>query len=70
MAVTRPKTVVLCPDCDEQIDFRTPPKLGLKFTCPNCDASLVVTSISPLEIEWDDSDFDDNDWDTADDDDW
>ena len=64
MARTRRATVVLCPDCDEEITFRSPPREEQKFICPHCEAYLVVISVDPLEIEWDESGFfDDDDWD-------
>jgi Zn finger protein HypA/HybF involved in hydrogenase expression len=56
---------VVCPDCEEEIDFsHSPPKEGLRFTCPHCETSLQIVSVNPLEVDWDDSDFFDDDFDS------
>ena len=58
MTGAKQTTVALCPECDEEIDFgQTKPKMGLKFTCPYCEANLEVISVNPLKLDWDDSDF-------------
>jgi hypothetical protein len=63
MNVAKRTTVALCPDCDEEIDFsQIKPKVGLKFTCPQCDTQLVVISVDPLKLDWDDSDFYEDEW--------
>ena len=59
--------VAVCPDCDEQIDFsQVAPKLGQKFACPHCEASLQVINVNPLQVDWDDSEFFDDDFDSND----
>ena len=61
--------VTLCPDCDEEINFsQVRPKVGLKFTCPHCETNLEVVSVSPLQVDWDDNAFFEDDSDT--DSDW
>lgn len=51
-------TVAPCPECDEALDFgQTKPKIGLKLTCPYCETNLAVISLDPLKLEWDGSDF-------------
>lgn len=69
MAITKQTTIALCPDCEEELNFsRTTPKVGLKITCPNCEAPLAVVSVRPLELAWDESDEFEDDWDA--DEDW
>ena len=69
MKANKRTTVALCPECDEEIDFsQAKPKVGLKFSCPHCEANLEVISIDPLKLDWDDSDFSDDDW--GSDEDW
>lgn len=69
MKVVKPVTVALCPDCDEEIDFsQTKPEVGLKFPCPQCDTQLVVISVNPVKLDWDDSDFYEDEW--VSDEDW
>ena len=61
MSTTKQIMVALCPDCDEEIDFsQVKPKVGLKFACPHCETNLEVVSVNPLQLEWDDSFFDDD----------
>ena len=56
---------VYCPDCDEKIVLNPHFKMGLRFTCSDCDAELEVISVDPVEIDWA---YDDS-WDDEDDDD-
>ena len=56
-----------CPDCDDIVRMKAKPRIGLKVTCPICDAELEVVGIDPLELEWAvDDDWDDDDWDDDD----
>lgn len=69
MKVAKQTTTALCPDCEEDVDLGSSPKLGQKVTCPFCEADLKVTSVRPLRLSWDDDDMDyDEAWD--DDSDW
>jgi len=69
MNVAKKTNVALCPDCEEEISFNVTPKMGQKFSCPNCETPLEVVSLRPLEVDWDDdSDFEQDSWD--DDSDW
>lgn len=65
MKVAKQTKIALCPECSEEIDFSqtSPPKVGLKFPCPNCDTYLEVVSVNPLELSWDDGAYDDDYWD-------
>jgi lysine biosynthesis protein LysW len=58
-----------CPECDADIPFNGAVKTGLEVTCRNCGAFLKVISVSPIEMDWADTDWDD-DWDDDDDDDF
>ena len=69
MKVTSKRTIAICPDCEEEIDFsRFTPKVGQKLACPYCETNLQVISVDPLEVDLDDSEFFDDDWDS--DEDW
>ncbi len=41
-----------CLGCDNRISFRTPPKLGQKITCAECESELVVIDLDPIELDW------------------
>jgi lysine biosynthesis protein LysW len=54
---TQKTTVELvCPDCYESFKIHTVPNLGEKITCPNCWAYLIVVSLDPVLLEWDEFD--------------
>ena len=59
-----------CPECDTQIQLSSSAREGDQLTCKSCGAYLKVSSLQPLELDWDDDeiDFDDDDFDS--DDDW
>jgi hypothetical protein len=70
MAASKKISAAFCPDCDEEIDFsQVKPKIGLKFVCPHCETNLEVININPLQLDWDDSTFFEDDFD-SDDGDW
>lgn len=51
-----------CPKCDEEVDLdEYDVDKGDIVSCPECGASLEVTSVSPLEFETLDDDEDDDD---------
>ncbi len=56
----------LCPDCGERVPLSTPVRLGMRVTCPNCDAELEVVETEPIELDWvyedDDYDYDDDEF--------
>lgn len=59
-----------CPKCDEEVDLdEYDVDKGDIVSCPECGASLEVTSVSPLEFDAldDDEDDDDDDEDLDDD---
>jgi lysine biosynthesis protein LysW len=58
----------LCPSCDETIHFSRVPKLGRKVMCPECGESLEVVDLEPLELDFEEDDYD-SDYDEWDDDD-
>jgi len=58
-----------CPECDADISVGKKPFVGQKITCPNCGAYLRIISLSPIEIDWADDDYEDFDDDVEDDDD-
>lgn len=52
----------LCPDCGERVPLATPVRLGMRVTCPNCEAELEVVETEPIELDWvyeDDYEYDD-----------
>jgi lysine biosynthesis protein LysW len=70
-----------CPDCRNVIVFPAMPRLNQTVVCDNCEVTLAVVNLKPIELDWaydedeyedfDDFDFDevyDEDEDAADDD--
>lgn len=53
----------LCPDCGERVPLTMPVRLGMRVTCPNCEAELEVVETEPIELDWvyedDDYEYDD-----------
>ncbi len=45
-----------CPNCGAEIKVRNP-KIGQRVTCPECDEIFVVVTIEPLELDWADLGF-------------
>jgi hypothetical protein len=41
-----------CPDCEMPIRIAPRSRIGQRLTCPHCNASLEVTEVSPLELDW------------------
>ena len=63
MTIVKQKTSARCPDCGEEIDFSQPePTLGLKFGCPHCQTNLEVIGLDPLQLNWDDGFYFDDDF--------
>lgn len=59
MAKTVQKVEVAeCPECETNIRFHRPLKIGQVVICPECDAELEVQNVNPLELYWA---FDDDD---------
>lgn len=48
-----------CPSCDFHIRFYDRPKLRDIIVCPECEESFEVAHLSPLRLEWTDSEDDD-----------
>jgi DNA-directed RNA polymerase subunit RPC12/RpoP len=42
-----------CPECDADVQFKTPPKEGQRVTCPECTSVLLVIGENPIELDWD-----------------
>jgi uncharacterized paraquat-inducible protein A len=40
-----------CPECDHRLKVGAHPHLGQKIRCPSCETGLVVTSLSPLDLD-------------------
>ena len=41
-----------CPDCLVRVDVRRKPKIGQIVTCWCCSATLRVTDLNPLQLDW------------------
>lgn len=53
-----------CPECNARLRFRKPFKVGQLVACPECEETLEVTSLKPLELNWaeeDPWDYEDHD---------
>ena len=60
-----------CPECDADISVGSKPSIGQQITCASCGAFLRIISLSPIEIDWADDDFDyDDDAEDTDEEDW
>ena len=44
--------VAECPECETNIRFHKPLKLGQIVVCPECDEQLEVLQLDPLELDW------------------
>ena len=40
-----------CPECSHRFKLKLPLKAGGQLACPKCKANLVITSVSPLELD-------------------
>jgi lysine biosynthesis protein LysW len=53
------KIIARCPDCDHEIDLGAAPELGQAVTCPECWAYLIIVSLEPPQLNWDNYDSED-----------
>jgi uncharacterized paraquat-inducible protein A len=51
MSENKWKTAV-CPECGLSIQFSTQPARYHLLLCPQCETLLVVTAVSPLNLDW------------------
>ncbi|GAB4435252.1 MAG: hypothetical protein Kow0031_16990 [Anaerolineae bacterium] len=58
MQASTKSITALCPDCDEPVKLGASPRLGDKFTCPNCWAYLELVNLDPVQLTWDEFDED------------
>ena len=42
----------VCPECKKGIQFPAAPRPYHLFLCPHCETMLLVTAVSPLQIDW------------------
>ena len=56
-------SVASCPECEAEIKFDSPVKVGERVSCPECDTELEVISTKPPILDYV---FDDEDWDEED----
>lgn len=42
----------LCPECDAEIKFYSPPNLKQSVTCESCRTDLTVISAHPVQLDW------------------
>lgn len=64
MSTTSQVSVADCPECNAILRFRKPLKAGQLVACPECEETLEVVSLRPLELNWADEDpwdYEDND---------
>lgn len=50
-----------CPECDAPLQVGKSPRKAQRISCYKCGSSLVITSISPIELDWALGDEGDND---------
>ena len=41
-----------CPDCEEPIQLKGTPRLGMRLTCPSCGSELELISVDPPAVDW------------------
>ena len=56
-------TLVECISCGAEIKISGQPKMGAQVICPDCDASLEVVWLDPVELDWPYDDDDEDDYD-------
>lgn len=59
------KNLAECPECGSDIRFRKTPFVGKLVECHECYTELIVVSLSPLELDVADGEYDDDfedDW--------
>ena len=49
-----------CPECETNIRFHKPLKVGQIVICPECEERLEVRQLNPLELDWTFDDYDDD----------
>lgn len=41
-----------CPDCRNVIEFKVMPHLNQTVVCDNCEVTLAVINLKPIELDW------------------
>ena len=49
--------ISICPNCDENVQVPSNVKRFDSITCPVCGEPLKVTSLNPLELDYDMSEY-------------
>jgi lysine biosynthesis protein LysW len=52
MSSTSPVLLANCPECSATLRFHRPLKERQLVVCPECDETLEVVSLHPLELHW------------------
>ena len=47
-----PASMADCPECNSRLRFHKSLKIGQLMVCPECDETLEVASLRPLELDW------------------
>jgi uncharacterized paraquat-inducible protein A len=42
---------ISCPECDHRLKLRGRPHRGQRLICPECEVSLTIISLSPVELD-------------------
>jgi alpha-aminoadipate carrier protein LysW len=54
-----------CPQCGNDVEVGSQPRIGKQVECKSCGAELEVVWLDPLEVDWplldDDEDYEDMD---------
>ena len=51
-----------CPGCNNDIPFQSEPRIGSEVSCKACGAALEVIFLRPIELDWLDAGFEDDEW--------
>lgn len=55
------KNIGTCPDCGAEVRFKKTPFVGQTTTCRQCDTLLEVISRFPVELDWAEAAWEDDD---------
>ena len=55
------KHTAICPGCDDKISFASEPRIGAEVDCASCGAALEVIFLRPIELDWANVVYDDDD---------
>lgn len=43
---------IFCLDCDTNLNITSDLALSQRLTCPNCNTTMEIINLDPIEIDW------------------